>query len=340
MPQLSTMDIAMINRVVQTGADRVLRGCTTDSLFLFLPTTMTFSEPRRRLLLAAAAAPVLAFTDGCAGAARVYASGIAAPRFAALERAAGGRLGVAAIDTHNGNLLEYRAEQRFAFCSTFKLMLTSAVLRRSATEAGLLQQRLRYAKSDLVAYSPITEDHLDEGMTVHDLCAAAMEYSDNTAANLLIKLLGGPAAVTGFARAIGDRTFRLDRWETELNTAIPDDPRDTTTARAMMHSLQAVALGEALAQPQRDQLQQWLLANTTGDERIRAGVPAGWRVGDKTGSGNYGVSNDIAVLWPPGRQPIVLVVYFSQPRKDAPTRSDVIASAAGMVCQILTGAAG
>lgn len=294
-------------------------------------------ERRRSMLLAAVALPAVVLTAGCAGAARVYAGGIAGPRFAHLEQTAGGRLGVAAIDTHNGNLLEFRADERFAFCSTFKVMLVSAVLQRSSRASGVLGQHIHYTDSDLVTYSPITEDHLHGGMTVQALCAAAMNYSDNTAANLLLKLIGGPSALTAYARSIGDRQFRLDRWEPALNTALPDDPRDTTTPRAMMRSLQALTLGEGLPQAQRQQLQQWMEANTTGGERIRAGAPASWRIGDKTGTGDYGATNDVAVLWPPGRQPIVLAVYFCQPDKHASPRSDVIASATGVVCQLLAG---
>jgi beta-lactamase class A len=291
---------------------------------------MPHSPARRALLLAAISAP---FVAACTS---PVARGIASSqdRLAALETSTGGRFGVAALDTGTHAKLNYRADERFPFCSTFKVMAASAILARSAKEPGLLDQRIRYAKSDLVSNSPVSEKHVDDGMTVAELCAAALNYSDNSAANQLIKLLGGPPAVTAFARSIGDDTFRLDRWETELNTAIPGDTRDTTTPAAMAQSLEKLALGKALGAPQRDQLQAWLRANKTGDERIRAGVPADWKVGDKTGTGDYGTANDIAVLWPPARPPIIVAIYFTQQRdKDAKSRSDVLASAARIVVE-------
>ncbi|MDN8127273.1 class A beta-lactamase, partial [Burkholderia multivorans] len=153
------------------------------------------------------------------------------------------------------------------------------------------------------------------------------QYSDNTAANELMKLIGGPAAVTAYARSIGDDTFRLDRWETELNTALPGDLRDTTTPAAMAASLRVLVLGDALPAAQRAQLIEWLRGNKVGDKRIRAGVPTGWRVGDKTGTGDYGTTNDAGVLWPPSRAPIVLAVYYTQTRADAKAKDDVIATA-------------
>ena len=249
-------------------------------------------------------------------------------RLADLEKTvAGGRLGVAALNTATGAVLRHRADERFAFCSTFKILAASAVLRRSVTERGLLERRLAYTERDLIANSPITRQHAGEGMTVAALCAAALQYSDNTADNLILGLLGGPPAVTAFARSIGDRAFRLDRWETALNDAVPGDPRDTTTPAAMMQDVQRLALGPALAPPQRDQLVAWLRGNTTGAKRIRAGVPADWLVADKTGTGDYGTSNDLGVVWPPGRRPLVLVVYFTQGEKNAAPRDDVIAAA-------------
>jgi beta-lactamase class A len=168
-------------------------------------------------------------------------------------------------------------------------------------------------------------------MTVAGLCAAALQYSDNTAANLLIRMAGGPQAVTAFARSIGDGEFRLDRWEAELNTAIPGDVRDTSTPGAMGRSLQRLVLGDALASPQREQLRDWLYGNTTGAARIKAGIPADWKIGDKTGSGDYGTANDIAVVWPPGSAPVVVAIYTTQARQDAKPRDDVISSAAKIV---------
>lgn len=287
---------------------------------------MIHSSQRRTLLLAAATAPLVLSVNACAS--RQAADVSPATSFDALERAAGGRLGVCAIDTANGRRAQHRADERFPFCSTLKAMLAAAVLARSVERPALLQQRVTYRQDDLVRYSPVTERHVGTGMTVAGLCAAAVQYSDNSAANLLLKLIGGPSAVTAYARAIGDDTFRLDRWETELNTALPGDLRDTTTPAAMAASLRVLALGEALPAAQRAQWIEWLRGNKVGDKRIRAGVPAGWRVGDKTGTGDYGTTNDVGVVWPPSRAPIVLAVYYTQTRADAQAKDDVIEAAA------------
>jgi beta-lactamase class A len=279
---------------------------------------MTFSAQRRSLILAAMSAPLA----GCA---------FATPRddgFAAamgkIESASGGRLGVAAFDLGRKVQLSYRGNERFPMCSTFKVLASSSILAR---EPELLATRIRYTKQDLVAYSPVTEKHVADGLTNAELCAAAIQYSDNTAANLLLKQIGGPAGLTAYARSLGDQVFRLDRWETELNSAIPGDPRDTTSAVAMMRTLQKLALGDGLPAPQRKMLVDWMLGNTTGGTRIRAGVPAGWKVADKTGSGSYGTTNAIGVAWTPDGAPIVIAVFFTQPTKEANTRSDVVADA-------------
>lgn len=290
---------------------------------------MTYSSQRRTLLLAAATAPLVLTVTACASSPPAAAQGVSsATTFAALERAAGGRLGVCAIDTASGRRAQHRADARFPFCSTFKTMLSAAVLAQSVERPGLLQQRVMIGQGDLVNYSPVSGKHVGTGMTVAALCEAAIQYSDNSAANLLMKMIGGPSAVTAYARSIGDDTFRLDRWETELNTALPGDLRDTTTPAAMAASLRVLALGDALPAAQRAQLVAWLRGNKVGDKRIRAGVPAGWQVADKTGTGDYGTTNDAGVMWPPSGAPIVLVVYYMQARADAKAKDDVIAAAA------------
>ncbi|WP_337262438.1 MULTISPECIES: class A beta-lactamase [unclassified Serratia (in: enterobacteria)] len=294
---------------------------------------MSFSPLRRKLLLAAATIPAIsALTPLLAYAANTSLQQ-AQQQLTALEKASGGRLGVVAINTADGTTLQLNGGQRFPFCSTFKVIAASAILHHSLNNNGFMQQRIRYQKSDLVAYSPITEKHLDGGMTVAELCAAALQYSDNTAVNLLMKQLGGPAAITAYARSIGDSTFRLDRWETELNSAIPGDERDTTTPAAMAASLQKLTLGNALPQAQREQLVAWMKGNTTGDKRIRAGVPAGAIVADKTGGGDYGTTNDIGIVWRENRAPVAIVVYFTQPQQDAKANNEVIAAAARIVSQ-------
>jgi beta-lactamase class A len=250
-------------------------------------------------------------------------------KLAELEVSSGVRLGIAAINTANGAQIQYRAEERFPFCSTFKVMVVAAILKQSMADKNLLQQKIMYTQKDVDSsqYTPITKNHVTDGMTISDLCAAAITQSDNTAMNLLLKKLGGPKAVTAFARSIGDNTFRLDREEPILNSAIPGDLRDTSTPAAMASSLQKLALGNVLGLSQREQLQTWLQGNTTGNAKIRAGVPKGWIVGDKTGSGDYGTTNDIGIIWPPQSSPIVIVIYVTQNTKDAAPRSDVIASA-------------
>jgi beta-lactamase class A len=296
---------------------------------------MALLPTRRALLRAAASAGITSTSASWLGGDALAATH---DRLARLEAATAVRLGVAALNTANGASLSHRARERFPFCSTFKLLAASAILRRSATEPGLLQRRIAYAASNLVAGSPITSQHAGDGMTVAELCAAALQYSDNTAANLMLWLLGGPYAVTAFARLIGDATFRLDRWETALNTAIPGDARDTSTPAAMMQDLHRLALGDALGLPQREQLVAWMRGNTTGATRIRSGLPAGWSVADKTGTGDYGTANDIAVTWPPGKKPIVLAIYVTQHDKNAPPRDDILASAAKIVIETFGGA--
>jgi beta-lactamase class A len=248
--------------------------------------------------------------------------------FVALERELDGELGVAAIDSANGHVLGYRQDQRFPMCSTFKAVLAAAVLAREGSVPGLLDKRIALPKDSFVSYSPVTGKNVSGAMRASDLCAAALQYSDNTAANALLRELGGPAELTRYARTLGDRTFRLDRWETELNSAIPDDERDTTTPLAMARTLEKLLLMDGLPPSRQKQLRRWMLGNTTGGDRIRAAVPAGWQVADKTGTGSYGTANDIAVIYPPGKRPIVLAVYTRQAAKDAEARSDIIAQAA------------
>ncbi|MBS6211353.1 MAG: class A beta-lactamase [Proteus hauseri] len=248
-----------------------------------------------------------------------------------LEKYGKGRLGVALINTEDNSQITYRGEERFAMASTSKVMAVAAVLKESEKQAGLLDKNITIKKSDLVVYSPITEKHLVTGMSLAQLSAATLQYSDNTAMNKILDYLGGPAKVTQFARSINDVTYRLDRKEPELNTALHGDPRDTTSPIAMAKSLQALTLGDALGLSQRQQLVTWLQGNTTGDHSIKAGLPKHWIVGDKTGSGDYGTTNDIAVIWPENHAPLILVVYFTQQEKDAKYRKDIIAKAAEIV---------
>jgi beta-lactamase class A len=237
---------------------------------------------------------------------------------AGLERRSGRRIGLLAVDTGSGRAVAHRADDRALMCSTVKVLIVAAVLARARTEPGLLGRTIRYTRADLLEYAPTTERFVDQGMTVAALCEAAIVVSDNTAANLLTALLGGPAATTAFARTLGDTVTRVDRVEPALNETAPGDERDTTTPAAMVADLRALVLGDALDPAGRDLLTGWMVATTTGTEQIRAGVPRDWRVGDKTGSGAQGENNDVAVVWPPGRAPWVIAV-FTAPTDPAST---------------------
>jgi len=243
-------------------------------------------------------------------------------RLADLERRFDARVGVFAIDTGTGTTVAHRADERFAMCSTHKALVAGAITLR-----GDLDRRITYTWAELVPYSPVTGTNVTAGMTLGQLCDAAVRHSDNTAANLLVRELGGPAAVTAFARTLGDDVTRLGRTEPDLNEATPGDPRDTTTPRAIAADLRAMALGPALPEAGRAALTGWLVGATTGAGRIRAGVPGGWTVGDKTGSGGYGTANDIAVLWPPTGAPVVLAVLSSRPTQDATSDPALLAQA-------------
>jgi len=235
----------------------------------------------------------------------------ASPEIAAIERRLGGRLGVAALDTGSGRRIEHRASERFAMCSTFKFLASAAILARVDAKTERLDRLVRYTQKDVLEYAPIAKDHVGDGMTIEALCAAAVEYSDNTAANLLLAALGGPGGVTAFARGIGDTVTRLDRNEPALNRVPAGDVRDTTSPASMVHNLRTLLLEtKALSESSRGLLTKWLVENTTGNDRLRAGLPKEWRVGDKTGTGPDGATNDVAIAWPPNRAPVLVAVYF------------------------------
>ncbi len=233
-------------------------------------------------------------------------------RFGEIEAREGGRLGVFVRDTGAGATIERRADERFPMCSTFKLLAAAAALKRVDKGAERLDRTIAYGPSDLLEYAPITKAHVAQGgMTVADLCAAAIDWSDNTAANLVLQTLGGPAGFTAFARSLGDNVTRLDRNEPTLNESLPGDPRDTTSPRAMAASMEKVLVGDALSDASRSQLQTWLIGDKVGDKRLRAGLPPSWRIGDKTGTGDRGSTNAIAIIWPPGRAPLIATVYYT-----------------------------
>lgn len=237
-------------------------------------------------------------------------SATAASRLARIERTTGGALGVLALDTASGRRLAHRADERLPLCSTFKWLLASAVLYRVDHGEERLDRPIAYTRADLLSNSPTTEAHVAEGaLPVTVLCEAAITLSDNAAANLLLPTVGGPAGLTRWLRSIGDSVTRLDRMETELNTPGPGDPRDRTSAAAMVGDLRRILLGDVLSPGSRERLTGWLVANKTGATRLRAGLPQGWRVGDKTGAWNGKTANDVAIAWPAGRAPILVAAY-------------------------------
>ncbi len=250
-----------------------------------------------------------------------------ADMLAKIEADSGGRLGVALLDQQNGARAGHRSDERFPICSTFKVLAAGAILARVDAGKERLDRRIVFQARDLVAYSPITKERTGgAGMSVAELCEAAMTVSDNTAANLLLASLDGPSGVTAFARSLGDEVTRLDRIEPELNEAAPGDPRDTSSPAAMASNLHTLLFGDTLSAAGKNQLTQWLVACKTGNARIRAGLPSGWRVGDKTGTGERGTANDIAIAWPPGRSPILIAAYLTRSQQTDEQRNATLAA--------------
>lgn len=249
---------------------------------------------------------------------------------AGIEQRAQARLGVFTIDTGTGKTSGYRQDERFPMMSTFKTLACAALLRAHPLNTGYFDQVIHYTDADVRAAegAPVTGDRVATGMTVLELCDAAITRSDNVAANEVLKLLGGPQAITDFTRTLGDQVTRLDRWEPALNDAVPGDERDTTTPAAIARDYQALTVGDALPAPERKQLTDWLLANTTGAARIRAGLPTDWKTADKTGTGAYGSANDVALTWPANSPaPIVLAVLTTHTSPDAKADNNLIVEA-------------
>ncbi|WP_024518755.1 class A beta-lactamase [Bradyrhizobium sp. Tv2a-2] len=293
---------------------------------------------RRRFSTAAFATIAGASTIGWHSSAWSSDNGLGglAEAFARVEADSGGRLGAGVLDTGTGATAGHRQDELFPMCSTFKFLCVAAMLARVDAGKEQLTRRIPVTSADLLDYAPVTKQHAGNDMTVAELCEAAVILSDNTAANLLLASMGGPSAITQYARAIGDSVTRLDRTEPELNTAEAGDPRDTTTPAAMACNLQTLALGVALLPASRDQLNKWLVGCKTGDARLRAGLPKDWRVGDKTGSGAHGTSNDIAVIWPAGRAPIMITAYLTQCPAGDDKRNAAIAAISKAVANAIT----
>ncbi|MER6454230.1 class A beta-lactamase [Streptomyces sp900105245] len=288
--------------------------------------------PRRRLLTAGLASTALAASAPPAAAAPGTGSPGAEAELRDLEQHYDARLGVLARNVRTGRTLSHRAGERFAMCSTFKAFAAAAVLRDHGDRAPL-DRVIPYPPHDILPHSPRTQENLATGMTVGDLCAAAVQYSDNAAGNLLLREIGGPAGLTRFLRSLGDDVSRLDRWEPELNTAIPGDLRDTTTPQAIGASLERLALGRALGDGDRERLVGWLKGNTTGAERFRRGLPDGWVLADKTGTGSYATANDIGLAWTTRRTPVVLAVLSARSTEDATVDEALVAEAACVIAR-------
>jgi beta-lactamase class A len=246
--------------------------------------------------------------------------------FARIEAAQAGRLGVAVLDTGTGQRAGHRTQERFPLGSTYKLLAAAAVLARVDAGEDRLDRIVRYGREQLVSYSPVTEAHAGDGMTLAAVCDAAITYSDNTAGNLLLGVLGGPAGLTAYLRSLGDGVTRLDRTEPTVNEATPGDPRDTTSPAAMLADLQALTDG-AVSRDSRQRLEDWLKRNTTGGRRLRANLPPGWLAGEKTGTADHGTSNDVGLLWPPGgAAPVLVAAFITEGPADAGQRDAMLAA--------------
>ena len=251
--------------------------------------------------------------------------------FASLEAKHGGRLGVAALDSATGQSMTYRQDERFPLCSTFKLLAAAAVLANVDRGTERLNRRIAYSETDLLEYAPVTRANIGNGgMTVGELCAAAIELSDNTAGNLLLAAIGGPAGFTSYARSLGDAVTRLDRNEPTLNTAIPGDPRDTTTPAAIAHTLEIVLTKGVLSAASVRQLEDWMIGDKVADARLRAGLPKDWSIGDKTGTGDNGTANVVAIIRPPNRKPLFAASYLTG-SKGTPAERNAVHAEVGRV---------
>ncbi|MGY3727069.1 MULTISPECIES: class A beta-lactamase [Cobetia] len=255
-----------------------------------------------------------------------------------IEQRVGARLGVTVLDTADGRRVSWRGDERFPMSSTFKVLACGNLLSRVDARQESLSRKVEIRPADLVSYSPVTERQVEgDGMTLAALCRATITTSDNTAGNLILDAIGGPVGLTNYLRTLKDDITRLDRRETALNEATPGDPRDTTTPDAMASTLQRLLLGEALSEASRLTLQGWMLANTTGSDKLRAALPDDWQIADKTGGGGHGTNNDIAIIWPPNHAPLIVAVYLTESEAERAVRDAAIADVGRLlVSEVLT----
>ena len=247
-----------------------------------------------------------------------------------LEKNFDGKIGVYALNTNNNQIISYRADERFPVQSTMKLIGVSALLKKSNSNKKLLKEKIHYKKNDVMFWHPVTGKYIKTGMTLEALAESAITYSDDPAMNLILKKFGGPEFATDFAHTMGNLSFNVTHYEGDLNST-PTNIEDTSTPKDMAMSLQKLTLGNTLSPSHREQLITWMRNNTVGYKRIRAGVPSGWIVADKTGSGDYGIANDIGILWSPLCKPIVLAIYTIRTTQNAKKRDDVVALATKIV---------
>jgi beta-lactamase class A len=244
------------------------------------------------------------------------------------ETASGGRIGLCVENFRTGAKIAWRADERFVMCSTFKASLAACVLARVDKGLTRLDEPIAYGPDDLLEYAPVAKQNLEKGaMSVADMCKAAVELSDNTCANALLARVGGPSALTAFWRSIGDEVSRLDHNEPELNRSPPGDPHDTTTPAAMAGNLRSLIFGNVLSMNSRERLTAWMLGCKTGDNRLRAGLPKDWRVGDKTGNNGKDAAGDIAMTWNTRGEPVLICAYT---QGGAPTARQIEAVFAGI----------
>ncbi|QEW08350.1 class A beta-lactamase [Nitrincola iocasae] len=245
------------------------------------------------------------------------------------------RIGFAAHDTETGMRWEYNADQRFPLSSTFKTLACAALLQRVDTGSEQLTTSVSVSSSDLVTYSPVLEEYADtRDITLFELCEATMTTSDNTAANLILQSLGGPENVTDFARQLGDKVTRLDRWETDLNQAVPGDERDTTTPNAMVSNLELL-LGNVLSLESKRYLQTWLVNNKVADGLFRSSMPSDWIIGDRTGAGGFGSRSITAVIWPAEREPVFVAFYITETTASFEERNAAIAQLGRVLIELI-----
>lgn len=290
-----------------------------------MPTSLT----RRAALMM----PLIAVPGLLVPRAQAESRGVEA-RLKELEARSGGRLGVAVLNTASGEIAGNRLDERFAMCSTFKALAIAFTLARVDRGEEQLGRRIFFTKRDLVMPFKATKPHLAEGMTIEQLCEAAAIVSDSTAANLLLAGFGGPAALTAYLRSLGDQVTRLDKIELDLNVVRPGETHDTTSPRAMVGTLRRVMLGDALSASSRTRLTNWLIdSRDAAARRLRVGLPEGWRIANKPGTWEGISTNDIGVVFPPGRAPIVVAAYLGEAPGPIKQQEAILADVARIVAE-------